>query len=442
MESSVETKNSVKIHKRSGLRVAMDVTAFLATYCFFYCVMLFVVFFCYQAGFCEYEPLLYLPTIIIYFALHELMRRFENPWITGIIGIVFVVGTFFLYPTGNKIWMIPGIILFPYALIEFFTREKKIDKNGIGDTWIIRVKNTAWGIGIVVIMLLHSIISRGNTVRVIRPHTCLLHMSILLCIYIILCVLQRYMKVFHKYFRKKKQINPVLSEQVKKVIITVGCISVVVGIAIFIVSDHMAAILRIIVEPYWEIDYYDYEVTNEELVIEPVYYEDYARNGEVKQSKTSAVVLFLLAKLIIFILVAIAVTVLIHAVIRILKNFARFRLKKQEEENFLDDKREFIVDTKKSKRFKLFKHGDSLNEKVRRYYYKLLLNKKHKGKLKRIKSMTVSDIQKELSETKAQESSMLQLSNIYEKARYSSDTVNKDEVDKAKNLSIDMIKEK
>lgn len=425
-----------KVGNRSGIRICMDIAAFLIAYCFYYTLMLFVFYFQYQAGNCQFMPLAYLPSILIFFLVHELIRRPENPWIAGISAGFAIFLTIILYPL-RELKAVPGAILFVFAVVEFFSREKKIDKNGIGDALFLRLRNRIWGTGIIVLMVLHIIITIDGAQRAISPMYCLEIMCVILCVYFILFFLHKYMKMFYHYFRRKKQISFVMNEQVKRVLIFAGAFAAGVGVVIFIVSQYLSGALTKVFAAFikW-ISGIELNIDKLDVAIKEAEYKSglpLSDSGEIAKRtfEHSAV----LSKLLYIILLLIVAAVLVYGIYVILRSFSKFKFVSDKNDDFATDRQEFIVSTRKSEKSFFFRHGDSLNEKIRRYYYKMLLYFRKQGKLKRIEVMTAGDIAEILSEKKEQKKCMEEFTPIYEIARYSNESATKESVDKAKDIS-------
>ena len=420
--------------KRSGLRIALDAVSFFSAYCFYYCLMLFVFYFMYQAGNCDFKPLALLPTVFIFYLVHELIRIPENPWIAGILSLIVSLITCFYYPL-EKLCFIPGIVLFIFAFVEFFSREKKIDRSGIGENWFIRIRNNIWGIGIVLVMVLHLILSARNTQREILPQECLFIMSIAACVYIITVFLHKYLKLFLQYFRRKKKISKLMNEQVKRVLVFVGSFAFGLGIIIFLFSRYFSVWLKTIFAKLLEwisgiklmdpIDTSKQALENKMGVTLPD-----GNDIAVRAVKGSSV----FGQFLSFLFLLVVAVIIIYFIVMILRNMSKFKFVPEANDEYSVEWQEMIISKDKGT-YKFFKHGDSANEKIRKYYYRMLLSQRKKGKLKKIETMTAMDIEKELSEEKEQKESAEAFTPIYETARYSDTKVSKEDVEKAKELS-------
>lgn len=424
--------NALKI-KRSGIRIAMDVVSFIAAYCFYYCLLLFMFYFMYQAGNCDFEPITLLPTVFIFYLVHEAIRIPENPWISGILAVVVCVVTVLYYPL-EELFFLPGVILTIFAFIEFFSREKKIDKSGLGENWFIRIRNRIWGTGIVVVMILHMVLSARNTQRAILPSYCLYLMCLAGCVYILMVFLHKYLKIFHQYFRRKKRISSVMNAQVKRVLVFAGTLAAGIGVLIFLFSQYFSQWLTVIFKKLVEwisgIKIMD-PIDTSSVPIEHKTPVTMSERNEIAIRAVKGASAF--GQFLAFVFMLIVAAIIIYCIVMLLRNLSKFRFVSEATGEYSVEWQEMIISKENGKR-SLFRHGDSNNERIRKYYYRMLLQQRKKGRLKKIGTMTTADIEKEISFEISHKDSVEEFTPIYDSARYSAVSSSKEDVDKAKEL--------
>lgn len=428
--------NALKI-KRSGIRIALDVASFIAAYCFYYCLMIFMFYFMYQAGNCDFEPMALLHTVLIFYLVHEVIRIPENPWISGILAATVCVVTILYYPL-EELFFLPGAVLTIFAFIEFFSREKKIDKSGLGDNWFIRIRNRIWGVGIVVVMIMHMILSARNTQRAILPSYCLYLMCLVGCVYIIMIFLHKYLKLFHQYFRRKKKISNVMNAQVKRVLVFAGSLAAGIGVFVFLFSPYFSQWLTIIFKKLVEwisgIKIMD-PIDTSSVPIEHKTPVTMSENNEIAIRAVKGATVFGQVLSLVFMLIVTAI--IIYCIVMILRNLSKFRFVSEATDEYSVEWQEMIISKENGKR-SFFRHGDSLNERIRKYYYRMLVSQRRSGKLKHIENMTSKDIEKELSEDISKKECIEEFTPIYDAARYSEASSSKEDVERAKELWLHM----
>ena len=425
---------------KNTMRIAIDVTGFLITFCFYYCLMLFLYYFQYSVGNCDFNPLLYLASVLIFYGVHKLFYVFVNPIIPSAISLILCFLVFAFYPIG-KLKILLAIVLLIFAAMEFLTRDKKINKSGIGDALYLKLRNKVWGIGIGILMILHFLVNANGTDRSIKPTYCLTIMTGVLCVYIVLVFIDKYLKLFHNFFRRKKTIHPVMGKQVKKVLIFAGTFASGVGVIVFLFSGYFSKLLTIIfggiLKMLSKININPIDTSNQEETryMEHVINESSGDFSTHSLSGTSAGK-FLAA------IVSLAVAILvILGLIKILKSFSRFSFSENADEDMAEDKREFIVSTEKKHRHlsRAFVSGN--NERIRVLYIKLLKIFKKRKVLKKLENMTSGDIASEISDVNGCAIDIRPLTDIYDAARYSGEVSSKEAVEKAKEYSDKLVKQ-
>lgn len=418
-----------------GMSIAIDVVNFLISFCFYYCLMLFLYFYQYQVGNCDFEPLAYLASIVVFYLIHQVFNIFINPVIPAVINAVIIYITWFFYPIERlKIILILTLILF--AIIDFLVRNKNIRKDGIGDNFYIRMSNHIWSAGMIVVFVLHMLLSSESVIRSVSPSDCLKIMCIIMCVFIILILVSNYLKLFHGHFRRKKKIHKVMQKQVRRVIIYAISFAAGIGFIVFIFSGFFSNMLSAILS--WFLDLIggieipailDTTIPDEHSHLNHAVSEGagniskYTRTGgsmEISVGPIPAIALIVL---------------IIWGIRRLLKSFSRFSMAKEMPTEMSKDMTEVIISTDEKQRKHLFFGGRSFRARIRYNYAKVLMHFKKQGALKSAELMTCGQISDEIAKTP-----MNELSGIYEKARYSNAEIKREQVDKSQKLSVELKK--
>ena len=429
-------KSASKKVNRFYLGESIDLVRFLMASCFYYNLILFLYYYQYQTGRCAFQPLLYIPSIVVVFVLHEIFRYIKQPALAAAAGILVTVLVFVYYPI-DRMQFLLGLVMVLCLVTEFFTSGTRIDPSGTGGAWFLRVGNTVWGTGILVTMLLHIIIADNKRNMSIKPAECLRIMSVVLCIYILLLLIYRYLKLFFDYYRRKKKIDIVMKQQVKRVAGFAGIFAAGAGILIYFISMYLAGFFNQVIGfvggllSRITLTANDPESTQEPLKLNEAFpneaqqLEEHLKIGQAGPFGKILTIVFML----------IFAGFILYMIFMIYKSISNMSFTREADSDSIHVVRdESFQQLRRFRKFSFYKHGSGVNESIRRYYYRMLLRFRLKGKLGNITDMTAEDIRKDLSEDKKKEMYIKEITPIYQAARYGEKDLSRQEAEKAKEL--------
>ena len=102
---------------------SIRVLNFLLSFCFFYCLLLFLYFNQYQFneekvrnGECAFQPFVYFSTIISFYLLYYVFRRFKNFIAILVLDLFIIVLSVAIYPINNQRYLLAAVMIMYIAV--------------------------------------------------------------------------------------------------------------------------------------------------------------------------------------------------------------------------------------------------------------------------------------------------------------------------------------
>ena len=426
-----------KKDKPMYLYFCMDTLRFLCFCCFCYTLLLLLDYTQFLSGSHAFAPAAYLPWLGLALLQHgnrSILRRMP----LVLAGGAFVSFLCFRYYPSETRRLTAGWVMLAAVLLEWLGSLQHARMAKSGDVHILRREIVVWGAGSLFLMPIPWIFARRELSLTVKPSYCLRWMSVVFCCYILFLLLYEYAALFFGYFRRKKRVDPVMRQQVRRVMAFAAAFAAAAGIVIFLISGYGAGLLgslfakipaitgkKATPEPEMSAAPYDNTLPNN-LQESMENMEGQMKFGQAGPLGKILTVLFMLL---------FAATIL-YLLYRFYKSISGMTFNRAVESDEIHvETEEGTRQTSLRRRFHFYRHGSGVNESIRRSYYRMLVKLRMKGKLKDLSVMTTEDIEKEISKERKCKAQMEELTGLYQAARYGNDMLAAEDAENAKQLS-------
>ncbi len=223
---------------------------FLMSFCFFFCLLLFLYFNRYQAdlersliGEADFQPEVYLGSITGFYLLHWIFCRVKKAWVMALADLAVVLCFCLLLPVRNERYLL-GLALLFYVLTDCVQLGKLASRDDREmEIHFLGKSNFYWGVGILILMMGHFITARHGEIGLpCSSMVCTGWMLGTFFVYLILFMFQRYQYMFYHYFYKRKSIDQAVYGQTRKVL---AFVLLVTGIAVGIVFTVVSLLTKL-----------------------------------------------------------------------------------------------------------------------------------------------------------------------------------------------------
>lgn len=405
---------------------------FLLSFCFFYCLLVFVYFNRYQAyplktlrGEAAFQPFVYLCSVCCFYILHQIFKNLKRVSLILLADAVVIGVSVYLFPIVGEKYLL-GFALAFYVLTDFLILGNIEKRKDTEMELFFALKYAGyWGVGILLILIAHCITAEYESELPVTAASCTSILCVSLFVFLILFVIQKYAVYFYKHFYQKKAMNEVVKKQIMRVFAFVTLRTAAAGLAVFL----LAAALTWIFAPYLSGLYHIFDGVLSFLGMS-VNDSEYAFwfNSTGPDSSTFKEVIrqqgsrnrndFLMPviQMILLLLFVIAVLLIFFMIYKKLKNASVVPVA-EEEDTIVRKSENEVIDTIRKKADVLPKVY-SPNEKIRQSYRSLVSFKNKREKLNRLGKLTSGEIKESAAESPEEKALMEKITDTYDEVRY------------------------
>lgn len=447
-------------YKKTNIRSVrvLGVLNFLLSFCFFYCLLLFVYFNRYQAvpertlaGEAAFQPWVYMGSVVSFFVLHQIFCRIKKLWGIVLADMCVIICSVVLLPvTGDRYLL--GVVLIVYALADFVRLGRLEKKNDLEtEDYFVGKSNRFWGVGILLLLTAHFLTANHKLGLPITSMQCMSWMLGVYFVYVVLYYFLKYEHMFYTSFKKRRTVNQAAYGQTRRVLVFVIFAAAAGAAFVFLLSGMLTKIF----EPYLDrlaklllglaslagISVSDsaygslFNSKGGEL---PELLDGQRQNGAIQHQAASADTLRFAVTGILLLLLLLA---FVAAAYMIFKKLAVTALLHREDEDEI-----VVVDIPKERLQKKNgilrrKAGQTTNEQVRDSYRKMVARQNRVSKIPGLGKLTSGEIGEAVSGEGEAGAWMQEVTDVYDKARYSQGDVSMEEANRVKALCRQMRKE-
>lgn len=430
----------------------LGVLNFLLSFCFFYCLMLFVYFNRYQAkpertlaGEVAFQPWIYLGSVASFFVLHQIFCRIRKLWGIILADMCVIVCSVLLIPISGDRYLL-GIMLALYVFVDFVRLGKLEKKSDLEmEDHFVGKSNAYWGVGILLLLTGHFLTADHKSGLPMSSMQCMFWMLGVYFIYLVLYYFWKYEHMFDMHINKRKMVSQVAYGQMKKVI----------GFVIFVAAAGtsllflLAGMLTKVFEPYLDMlakvllglaalagisinDSAYGSLFNSQGGDLPKLLEGQRQNGAIRhQAPTSDSLRFFTTGLLL-VLLLLAVFAVAYMIFRKLATTAIPHKEDEDEILVVDSGRERLQ--KGNGVLWRRRAEQTANEQVRRTYRKMVVSQNRASKIRGLGRLTSGEIEEAVPKDGQAEEWMKEVTIVYDKARYSLKDVSMEDAGRVKTL--------
>ncbi len=412
---------------------------FLIPLNFYYCLLLMGFLVQKNMGHGQFEPFRYLGMLVFFLALYGISRREKQLWKIVILSALVILAAFYLYPLPySKIWFAVTLIIF--TAVEIFSKGDWGDF-ARGITWFVE-HSVYWGVAIWVLMAA-SLFAGGNTAESKGDAVlCTKLMLVVFCVFLAEYLVQQYFYLIYDYFRRMRQMDRFDKNHVwRMVAMGMVCGAGVAG-AIYIGSRYASYILdRIFI---WIVSLWNslwgrftenagYGALPATTASPQSSSGDIKGNGRelLKQITKNPMIARVANLLLTLLLVGICLLVLYY-IYRYLRTVRYDQTEEDDVITVLDKGSEEAIAPEGVRQ--RFRYGNSAAQRIRRYYRKFVERRGREKKIRQLRRMTPSELEKSMSRSALEKEPLGEFTELYEEARYSRRKIEEKQAARAKEL--------
>lgn len=430
--SKLKEKFPKTLKTKKGFGNIFDIFQHIAFFQVVYSVLLTINYNMYQGNKVEFQPVIYYLMIILVGLIIVFEKLFVERWKLILAEAAVSIILTLILPVSSKFWFLSGcLVICLRSIIKFNYRFS--DSETYSERF--RSLNKVWlNVIIIILSFLFHLFSSDYNPELISPNVCNIYLMASFEIFIIMNIMTKFSFKFYEYYRQNRINDLNSNKNIRYSFFIILFASIVLVTTIFILFGNLfvpilnkilVIILRIIGSFFLlgfhpNNEYFDEEMSGEVVT-------DTKLNIKSGKNLLSDSQINLIAPMVILFLVICAI---LFAAWKLYKGLLANYKTQEDVVEFVpirDYDTEYKYNYNKTKPYK-FRFGKTNIDKVRKLYFDMVYTRTKKYDISIKASRTPKEISSSLVQKESEKDILTDMTEMYEKARYSNDDISDDEV--------------